>query len=619
MDRFKHRFLAVRPLRWLIPLLLVVGLAVLQVVQPAWADRPEGWTIDARFLLRGMEAPRNPVVILALDEASFQSLGNLRGENIHDWPRSSWAELVDRLAACGPRLIVLDIVFDTPAADPAQDAALAEAIERAGNVILAAHFEQSDTFLTYSPPLKSLASAAAGVGVANMLPDPDGVIRTAPLLYRWGEDTVPSASLATAMLARGAPLDVNVSTLGGRLALPVRFRGPEGTFPTYALIDFLEGEIPADAFQDAIVLVGFTTHLEQDRHPAPFAPQTMPGVEIQAAAVDSLLAGDWYHFPPAWLPPLLVAALGLLALAAVNLPRPGLGLALYTLLLLAYIILAVAFFLGGRLVPLAAPLAAALVAGGAAISERTIFAEQDKRRMRQRFAGVMSPERLSAVMDHWDELRQAERPRKQAAVLFSDIRGFTNATELLMQADRSTEMVRFLNAYLEAMSTAVFKEHGVVYDVVGDGLMILFGLPDPMPDYAERAVRAAVRMAQAAEDLQPLWPLRDVRPLQIGIGVNCGSVVDALVGGGRRLNYQVIGDPVNTAARVESHCKLVMELPRPPGGNVPVNATILLTAALHEKVSASVLVDEHIPPFEARGKAQPLRVVRLLGWKGELT
>ena len=247
-----------------------------------------------------------------------------------------------------------------------------------------------------------------------------------------------------------------------------------------------------------------------------------------------------------------------------------------------------------------------------------VYVERDKRRIRQRFAGVMSPERLNAVLDNWESLVEVDRPQKEATVLFADIRGFTSTTEAMMRQDRIPEMVSFLTEYLDGMAEAVFAEGGVIYDVVGDGLMILFGVPDHYPDHGLRGVRAAVRMALATQDLQATWPLRDKVSMRMGIGVHCGSVVDAMVGRGRRVEYAVIGDPVNTAARIESHCKAAMEIPRPPGGEVPENVTILISADLNDLVQEHVVVDENVPPFEARGKSEPLKVVRLLGLRDKL-
>ncbi|MBN2550475.1 MAG: adenylate/guanylate cyclase domain-containing protein, partial [Anaerolineales bacterium] len=235
------------------------------------------------------------------------------------------------------------------------------------------------------------------------------------------------------------------------------------------------------------------------------------------------------------------------------------------------------------------------------------------RLLRQRFAGMMSPERLQAVLDNWEELRRADHPAKEAAVLFADIRNFTRTTEILMRQNRSSEMVAFLSRYLDVMSEAVFKEGGVIYRMLGDGLLIMFGLPEPIPDPALSAVRAAINMSQAAAALQTDWPLHDQEPMQMGIGVHFGAMVDAIVGGGRRVDYAIIGDPANTAARIEGYCKTAMQTPRPPGGEVPEFVTILISQELHQRVADHILADESVPPFEAHGKAEPLRVVRVLG------
>jgi adenylate cyclase len=622
MKRKGHAFWD-RPLRWTLPALVLLGMLLLQWQVPVWAERAEVWTLDRRFLLRGQEEPRNPIVIVALDEASFQTLGDLQGENIRTWPRARWAELIERIAAGRPRVIGLDVVLDTPGWDAGGDEALVESLMLAGNVVLPAHFGEAEgaayELVTLSPPVDVLAEAAAAIGVANLPTDADGAIRRLSPLVPWGGQVYPAFSLVVATLLAGEPVRVDRADVGADGSLFIRFRGPAGTFPTVSMIDVLTGEAPPGQFEDAVVLVGYTTQLEHDRHPAPFAGFTgMPGVEVQANAVDTLLAGDWPRRPATWVPVALVALAGLLALAALNLRRSGVGVLLLLAGLVSYLVLGAALFVGANLVlPLAAPLAAALLTGGLALAERMVFAERDKRRLRRRFAGVMSPERLQAVMDNWEQLLETDRPEKEAAVLFADVRGFTNATETLMRQGRVSEMVRFLSAYLDAMAQAVFAEGGAIYDVVGDGLMILFGLPEPTSDYALRAVRAALRMALATQDLQEVWPLRDQRPMGMGIGLHCGWVVDAIVGRGRRMEYSVVGDPVNTAARIEQHCKEVMRVPRPPGGQVPETVTVLLSAELYEQVREYVLVDENVPPFEARGKAEPLRVVRLLGLRGD--
>jgi adenylate cyclase len=615
--RLQRVFPPSRPLRWALPLTLLLGLLVLQWRVPGWADRAEAWATDGRFLLRGSREPQFPMVVLALDETSFQMMGDLQGENIRTWPRARWAELVRKIAAAGPRIIALDVVFDTPGWDERGDEALAEALASAGTVVLPSHFEiaEGGSLVTLSPPVPILAEAAAGVGVANFPTDADGAVRRTSLLFGWAGTSLPSYAVAINSLYAGGPVQFKQRDLAPGGTLFVNYRGPEGTFTTISMINLWLEEVDVEPLRDAVVLVGYTTQLEQDRHVAPFVGKRgMPGVELLANAVDTLLAGDWLRQPAEWVFLLLVGVAGLAALAVLNVRRPALGVGLLLCGVVVYLGLGMALFAWiDLLLPLVPPVVTAVVVGGTVLAERMIFAEREKRMLRRRFAGVMSPERLRAVLGDWEALLETERPKKQAAVLFADVRGFTSATESMMRQGRIEEMVRFLTAYLDAMAEAVFAEGGVIYDVVGDGLMILFGLPQPFADYALRAVRAAVRMSLATNGLQSVWPVRDQRPLAMGIGVHCGSVVDAVVGRGRRVEYSVIGDPVNTAARIEAHCKVAMEVPRPAGGIVPEAVTILISSELHDKVSEHVLVDDAVPPFAARGKAEPLQVVRLLG------
>jgi len=518
-----------RPLRWAMPLALLLGLVGLQLAAPGWSERLEAWTVDARFTLRGPETPRHPVQIIALDDASFKILNEQQGENIRTWPRARWAELVSKVSAYGPRLILLDVVFDTPGWDAGGDEALAQALRDSGKVILAAQMEQTSgaayTAQSFGLPIQPLQSSAAALGMADFTQDADGAIRRAHLLFEQGDTLLPALGLAVATLYRGAAVDVARADLGDDLSLPIHFRGPEGTFPTTSLYEVWMGQADPALFRDAIVIIGYTTLIEQDRHLTPFTgAQKMPGVEVQANVIDTLLAGDWLHRPPAWLAVALVTAACLLAWGLSSLPSPGLGALSLLGAGAAYLAAGVLLFNGQDfLLPLAAPLIAAALLGGAVVLERVIFAERDKRLLRQRFAGVMSPERLQAVLDNWQALMDTERPEKAAAALFVDIRGFTHASEVLMHQGRSPEMVRFLNAYVDALGEAAFLEGGVIYRTFGDGLLILFGVPEALPGHPLKAVRAAVRMALAAQELQDLWPLRDEACFQMGVGVNEGA------------------------------------------------------------------------------------------------
>jgi adenylate cyclase len=252
------------------------------------------------------------------------------------------------------------------------------------------------------------------------------------------------------------------------------------------------------------------------------------------------------------------------------------------------------------------------VTGG--LVERVLVEEREKRRIRDRFQSFMAPERLAAVLGRWEELVAEDRPEIPATVLFSDIRGFTSATETLTRQGRGGEVIRFLNRYTDAMIEAIFAEQGVLDKMLGDGLLVLFGAPEPTPDHALLAVRAACRMAALLPELNEIWPLRDQRPLRIGIGIHSGSLMDGIVGRGRRVEYTVIGDAVNTAARVEAYTKEVLarRIEREGDDGQP-DATILITQATYAQVRDRVRVDPDVPPCQAKGKAEPIPVYRLLG------
>jgi class 3 adenylate cyclase len=170
------------------------------------------------------------------------------------------------------------------------------------------------------------------------------------------------------------------------------------------------------------------------------------------------------------------------------------------------------------------------------------------------------------------------------------------------------------------MVEAIFAEQGVLDKMLGDGLLVLFGAPEPSPDHALLAVRAALRMADLLPTLNDTWPLHDQRPLRVGIGIHTGPMVDGIIGRGRRVEYTVIGDAVNTASRVQDYTKEVLarRIEREGDDGQP-GATILITQATYEQIKDHVRVNPDIPPYQAKGKEKPICVYRVLGLMGGMT
>ena len=382
----------------------------------------------------------------------------------------------------------------------------------------------------------------------------------------------------------------------------------------------LSGQVQAETFTDKIVLVGFTTSLEHDLHATAFnppwgSPELVPGVEIHANIIASLLNGNPIRRTSDWLSTVINLTAVVLVVIAFWRLRPIQAVILTEGTVLLYVIgAALLYARAGLWLPLVLPalLAALTIVGG--LVERILIEEREKRRIRDRFQSFMSPERLAAVLNRWEELLGEERVEISSTVLFADIRDFTSATEILTRQGQSSEVIRFLNRYMDAMVEAIFAEHGVLDKMLGDGLMVLFGAPEPMPNHALLAVRAALRMAALLPGLNEIWPLRDQRPLRIGIGIHSGSLMDGIIGRGRRVEYTVVGDVVNTAAHVEAYTKEVLaHRLEQEGDSGQPGAVILITQTTFEQVQDHVRVDSDIPPCQAKGKAELVPVYRLLG------
>ncbi len=138
--------------------------------------------------------------------------------------------------------------------------------------------------------------------------------------------------------------------------------------------------------------------------------------------------------------------------------------------------------------------------------------------------------------------------RKELTILFSDIKDFTTYSSVL-----SPDRIRaFLNEYFESMVDVVFTHHGTVDKYIGDGLMVFFGDPEPLPDHALRAVQAAIAMQEKTHLLREKWVAEGGFPVQIRVGISTGEVVVGNMGSSRRLSYTVLGSTVNLAKRLES-------------------------------------------------------------------
>lgn len=252
---------------------------------------------DRLFEWRGPRMPRTPIVIVAIDEASFVEL-----QQQWPFPRALHAEVISRLAGAKPLAIGIDLIFDQPSArGPSDDEALGDAVRLAGNVVLAAapRVENSDprsgdlVVMREVPniPVPSIRTGAAAVAATNSMAEDDAAVRRFPLSVSVGGMPRPSFDVALHQVAAKAGLPVKPLPVSSEYL--INFRGRPRTFQWVPYYQVVRGQARPSTFKGKIVLVGATTNVLHDVFSTPFARGgDMPGVEIHANALETLVRGD---------------------------------------------------------------------------------------------------------------------------------------------------------------------------------------------------------------------------------------------------------------------------------------------------------------------------------------
>jgi adenylate cyclase len=380
----------------------------------------------------------------------------------------------------------------------------------------------------------------ATLASVGLLADPDANIRREPY---------------SGQQHRSFEVEASERLLGRRID-PTRFpawidyAGPLRTYPTYSLVDVLKGRVPDSAFAGKLVVVGASDPIEKDVFPTPVSSVQMPGAEIHANGIATILGGFPLRSVPAWLDTLLIVLLGLAApLASLRLAALKV-IALSVALLLAYLVAAQLAFDGGRIVLVTYPLLALVLASTGSGVVEFLTTTRERQRLRRNFARFVPAAVVDDVMSRTDDDLRLGGTTIESTVLFCDLRGFTRWAE----PQPAATVIETLNRYLTEMSDALLAHGGTVVSYMGDGIMAVFGAPIEQPDHADRALGAAremltVRLPRFNSSLPEGVDFR------MGIGLNSGPVSSGNVGSEERLEYAAVGDTTNVAARLEAKCK----------------------------------------------------------------
>jgi adenylate cyclase len=176
-----------------------------------------------------------------------------------------------------------------------------------------------------------------------------------------------------------------------------------------------------------------------------------------------------------------------------------------------------------------------------------LSSEREQRWIRQAFARYVSPNRVAYLVDHPEGMALGGR-RQTCSFVFTDLAGFTE----LMEGIDPAQAVSLLNAYLDQMVAIAFRHEGTLDRIVGDAVAIMFSAPVPQADHRARALACALEMDAFASAYAARQQQQGSAFGQTRIGVHCGEVIVGNFGGSTMFDYRALGDPVNTAARLES-------------------------------------------------------------------
>ncbi len=588
MDKFKIITLST------IAILLSVAIGL------GFLESFENYTYDNLFA----ESNENvdDVIIVAIDDASMEEIGRF------PWDRDVYAKLVDNLVEGGVAAIGFDIIFSEIQGE--EDEAFRDAISKTDGVTLAINAEltgevaKTDKTLvanSFYYPNEVLMEAEPRVGFINSLMDRDNVVRRA-LTYIYDEEESDYKNSFNFELFKiyasknGIPDRLIDKSYFSRPY--IFYAGEAGTIETVSFKQVLNQEIPTAYFENKIVLVGMQASGGEDVYYTPVGP--MYGVEIHANFINNLILDNYkknlfaenivYITEEIYIDVSKLLIVFLVSLLYVFMALKVQGnkkKSIYTMIaIIGYILLEMALFRIGYIIPIIYPIIIATVLYIVDMSINFYRTQKEKKKITNIFNKYMSKEIVAKIVNDGEESIKLGGDKKDITVMFIDIRGFTPISESL----DPEEVVDILNEYLTMATEEIIKYNGVLDKYIGDGIMALFNVPYSMEEPELACLKAALAIKNNSKKLYDKLYERYEKGVEFGIGVNCGNAIIGNIGSEKRMDYTAIGDTVNTAARLESNAQ---------------RGQILISEELYIRVADKVKVNV-VGELKLKGKENPI-------------
>ncbi|WP_151949050.1 CHASE2 domain-containing protein [Aliarcobacter butzleri] len=636
---------------FVLSLSLSIFLSAFYIFFPALPDSLDNRLRDYLFTIRG-ELPHNQnVVIVDIDETSIKSLGQW------PWSRDKLAKMLENLTLANVGIVGLDIVFaeeDRTSPHkilqdlkiykkdvPNYDLEFANVVENSP-VILGYQFDlvkkdntnakvpqipaifiekdkpQDKNYLieAYNTILNipQIQDKAYSSGFFNNIPDDTGIIRSVPLIISYDDIIYPSLALEVIRVINDTQKvvvqydengisnivldDISIPTdRYGRML--INFRGPERSFKYISAIDIYNNSFDKSEIDGKIVLIGTSAAGLFDLRATPF-DSIFPGVEVHANIIDNILMQD-FIYKASWLDGANILIIFVLSIIVVMLTtyttfwaNPIIFISFsISYLFLVYNLL----FDYGIVLNILFPIATVLIASIMTTLFDYFYNIKKEEAIKAKFASKVSKNVMDDILKNIDK-NEFSAKSKEVTIFFSDIRGFTNISEKL----DAKELISFLNRYMQPMSEIIIKYQGTIDKFIGDAIMAYWNAPIDIKNHCDLALKASLEQLEVLEKLNVELQKENLPKIDIGIGLNTGTVIVGEMGSSLRSDYTVIGDTINLGSRVESLCKYY---------DSKLNISNFTKDKLQEEY-----IFRFLDLVKVKGKNEPVEIWQVLG-KGE--
>ena len=509
--------------------------------------------------------------VVNIDDAAIAKFGQF------PFPRNQYADIVKDLTERNAGVIVFNIFM--PDVDRfGQDSALAQQLKRS-TVVLPHMATNEDTvskyppyrpgvsvigsglpgiaYRTIQPNVRSLNETASGIGIVNTLPEIDGVVRRIPQVVTVGQQVYPSISLETLRVLAGDPsfqVRVNDGSVEA-VRIPQFGKIPTDSY-SRVWVDWSSqpqehslADLPKD-FQGGIVIVGLTAR--GLNNPVATARGEVYPHYLQASVLATVASGTNIVRPDYadGVEILVILAAGVLLLILTRWVYVGLASLVGICAVLAY----GSYFSFVNylwLFDVTVPVAGIVLVGLHAYGIKFVSEFLQKQAIKKQFAGYCSKEVVELLQKDPDLIKRGVR--KDVSVMFSDLRGFTPIGE--HYGDDVAGLGKYMNGYMDSISQPMLDNKGMIIKYVGDASMHIHGAPIEDPNHARTIVRVGLEMLDAVDEYTKLMEAQGLPPAAMGWGCNTGIGFIGEMGSTERHSYDILGDMVSTAARLEARCK----------------------------------------------------------------